>query len=1103
MKQLWIFPLIVVLSQLSTFAQDDWECETTFQQNRLPARATSYSYKTVEDAQAGDRNQSRMRSLNGTWKFQFVERVEDRPTDFVAPDFVADQWSDIPVPSNWELQGHGQSIYTNITYPFTPGIFDPNLKYDWKGPQPPRPPFIYRDNPVGTYLRDFDVPAQWENDSIILHFGGVSSAFYVWVNGKQVGYSQDSCLPAEFDITEYVHPGNNRVAVQVFRWSDGSYLEDQDMWRLSGIQREVLLLAQPKIAINDLDVRTRFDDQLNDATLLIRPSIWVGTNRNDLSGAGANGMGTNHASQPAASLKGWKVTAQLYDAEQHAIIPSPPFASAETIYNERWPARDVTEFAFLKADIPRPRKWSSEDPYLYQLVVSLQDPQGQVVEARSQSIGFRQITISDKSELLVNGEPVKLMGVNRHDHHPVRGKALTREDMRRDVELLKQFNFNAVRTSHYPNDPFFYELCDRYGVYVMDEANIETHHLGGFIPNTPSWTGAILSRVYRMVQRDKNHPSVISWSLGNESGTGPAFAAAAGWIKDFDRSRFIHYEGAQGNPTHPEYVEDNGVGYKSQGWPSMTNGDDRDYVDVISRMYPDLSQLVNMSNNPNLDRPIVMCEYLHAMGNSIGGLGEFWDEIRSAPNLMGGFIWDMIDQGLQKTGPDGQSFYAYGGDFGDVPNDSNFCINGVFASDRTANPHAWECKHVFQPVAFSAADPNTLSNRSVAVQVINRHAFTNLDQYEIRWSVSDDGKVIESGVLPPQDIQPNRTGVVQVPLAGIDMTRRGEVWLRLSVHEKTDRLWCSTGYELAWDQIKLQDGDIPALHVSTSDVAIDITESADRIQVQGETFSLTVDRSNGQLTSYIVNGHEQLAAPMRPNFSRPPIDNDVKAASSADFRKSQSFWKDLPSKMKTESVRVITRNDTSCTIQAIRTFQDKVTLQASYTVFSDGNLMVDVDLDADESLPNLIRLGMTMGVPAQFNRVTYYGRGPWENYPDRKRGALVGLFTAATNSLFHPYVMPQETGNHEDTRWLKLHSTEHETGLQFDGGPTFAFSVWPYSAESIASAHHPFDLTTQGFYTVNIDGLQLGVGGTLSHTLPQYVPGSGPHRLQFQIRASD
>lgn len=1064
--------LVAVIQFLA--AQNDWENEHVFEKNKMDARVTSYSFKNAKDALEGNRNKARVVSLDGTWKFKFVDKSEDRPTDFMASDFKGTGWDEIEVPSNWELEGYGQPIYTNIVYPFTPNILDTTLKYNWRGPQPPRPSKIYRDNPVGSYFRDFEVPAEWKDQSIIIHFGGVKSAFYLWINGKKVGYSQGSCLPAEFDITNFVHPGKNRVAVQVFRWSDGSYLEDQDMWRLSGIFREVLLMAQPKIALNDFYVRTKFDANYQDAKLEIRPSVWV--------------------KEDVDHLDGWNISAMLYDAENDKVLNSPLKTSVKKVYMERWPARDITKWAFMEANIRCPYKWSGENPYLYTLVFTVTNPNGEVVEARSQKIGFRKIEFDKNNELLVNGKVVKIMGVNRHEHDPTTGKAITHEDMRKDVQLLKQFNFNAVRTSHYPNDPYFYELCDEYGIYVMDEANIECHHLGGFIPQQPSWAAPILTRVIRMVERDKNYPCIISWSLGNESGTGPAFAAASGWVHDYDPSRFVHYEGAQGDPSNPAYIEGEAANSVAYRGPAMANPDDMGYVDVISRMYPDLSQLVNLSNSPYIHRPIIMCEYLHAMGNSVGGLSDFWDTIRSKPNLIGGFIWDMIDQGLWKTNDKGERFFAYGGDFGDIPNDHNFCLNGVFSPDRKPHPSAWECKYVFQPVVFEGVD---VANGTI--RIINRFSFTNLDQYEIRWSISENGSPIQSGVLPGLDISPGNFKIVKVPFKKLDYDPSADYWLRLSLHEKTDRLWCKKGFEVAKQQIELKKRNNPEPYQSKSTDKIMVTQNKDQIDVQGESFSLTVSKLNGELVSYKLNDVEQLLSPLRPNFSRPPIDNDIRGANRTSFMESQKVWKDLPDKLITESVKIDSVNAQFVKIDNKLEFQNKIKLQIAYEIFSDGHIVVKMDLNADESLPNLIRIGMTMGIPGSYENATYYGNGPWSTYIDRKKNVEVGEYHSKTDDLFYNYLFPQENGNRTDTRWLELSNNNKKTGLKISGMPLFGFSIWPYSSENITEAKHPYDLVPQGFYTLNIDLAQTAIGGTLSKRLAKYILKPGKYSFQFGI----
>lgn len=1055
--------------------QLDWENELMFEQNKMDARATSYSFDNHQDALIGDRDKSRIKFLNGTWKFHFSERSQDRPKNFFGKDFHSTDWKDIQVPSNWELQGFGQPIYTNIIYPFTPDIANGGTRhYSYMGPHPPQYPYVerYRDNPVGSYYRDFEIPSDWNNQSIILHFGGVRSAFYVWVNGKQVGYSQGSCLPAEFDITDYVTSGKNRVAVQVFRWSDGSYLEDQDMWRLSGIYREVMLMAQPKVSIADLHIRTKFDENLSDAKLEVRPKVWVKENENH--------------------LKDWKITAQLYDADNNKVNELMD-ASIDGIFYERWPQRDITKFAFLETKVKAPRKWSAETPYLYTIVFDVVDPNGKVIESRSQKIGFRKIEFSNKNELLINGVPVKIMGVNRHDHHPVRGKALTREDLEADVKLLKLFNFNAVRTSHYPNDPYFYELCDKYGIYVMDEANIETHHLGSYVPQQANLAIPILRRITRMVERDKNHASIISWSMGNESGTGPAFAAAAGWIKDFDPSRFVHYEGAQGDPTSPFYKEGD-EGQKVFRGDAHANPTDPFYVDVISRMYPEYKQLENLSNSSHINRPIIMCEYAHAMGNSMGGLGAYWDLVRSKPNLIGGYIWDMIDQGLETTNEKGQKYYAYGGDFGDVPNDKNFCINGVFSPDGKPNPHAWEAKYVFQPFTFKGDDA-----KNGNIRVTNRLDFTDLSDYEVRWTFSENGKELQSGVLKNIQVSPNRDKIISVPFKKTNFKEDSDYWITISVHEKINRWWAQKGHEIAKDQILLKARKSPSSYKTKSKSPIAVDENNDAILISGNAFSAKVSKTNGHLISYRVNKTEQLMAPLKPNFYRSPVDNDIRGFNRRQFIKGAKLWENLADNLRVNEVNIV-KEDSQVKVYIKQAYQKQVSLNTLYTFFNDGKLVVKLDLDVDEKAPNLIRFGVTMGVPKAYENTTFYGKGPWENYLDRKRATIIDEFNFKTDNLFYNYIRPQENGNRSDVRWLSL-TSNRKNGLKVTGLPEFGFSIWPYSSKNIEEAGHPYNLKTQGFYTLNLDLVQQGVAETLSEILPQHTIKPGKFSFEFLLES--
>ena len=1029
-------------------AQNDWENERMIEQGKMDARATSYSYATVQAALTGDRSESRMLLLNGDWKFKFSPDSAKRPLSFFETGFNASRWDTLKVPSSWEMKGYGQPIYTNEKYPFTPNE-----------------PFIDRTNPVGSYLRDFNSSKDWNDQRIILHFGGVSSAFYVWLNGQRVGYSQGSRLPAEFDVTDLVKAGKNRLAVQVFRWSDGSYLEDQDMWRLSGIHREVMLLAQPKTALNDFFVKA-------DATghLQVRPRI---------------------LSDALDTSKGWNLSAQLYDATGKPVLEQPMRRGVHSILNEKYPQRDNVPFGLLEATVSNPRTWSAEDPYLYTLIFKLTGKDNQLMEVRRCTVGFRIVEISEKGEVLVNGVAVKMMGVNRHDHDHIEGKALTREDYRRDVELMKQFNFNAVRTSHYPNDPYFYALCDEYGIYVMDEANVESHGVRGQLVNRTSWHYAINDRIFRMVERDKNHPSIISWSLGNETGSGPIHAAAAGWIKSYDPTRFIHYEGAQGDPTHHDYraIE---KGVNSQYWEVMANPNDPPYVDCISRMYSTVAQLKALSEAEHIKRPIVMCEYAHAMGNSLGNMTDYWDLIRSKPNLMGGYIWDWIDQGVLTKNKDGEVYFAYGGDFGDQPNAGNFCLNGVINSDRTPNPKTWACKTIFQPVVFEAVDLE-----AGTVKLINRFNFSNTKNYSIQWKLFEEGVLVQKGKMGVVDVPPGQSRELTIPFQPLENESGKEQWLRLSVHETQNKPWCKAGFEIAKQQFQLKGRDDSPRRL-TSNTKLTSKESDTFIELKGQDFVSKVDKTTGELTSYKVDGDEWIKSPLRPAFWRPQTDNDQKGGKT---HKLMKYWKELAGKLVTQSVD-FKRIDPSIAKIVVSKRADKTELVITYTFSGNGAVEVAMDLDSDPSLPSLPRLGFSMGISSDFATTRYFGKGPWENYIDRCAGAEVGLYEKPTAAMYFEYAMPQENGNRTETRWIEL---EGETGtMRIDGAEPFGFSIWPWSAKNLEEAKHPYDLVEQGFYTLNIDHKQMGVGGTDTWStkalpLEHYRIPSGKYHWSFML----
>lgn len=1040
MKLIHLLGLSTIISATAAPLPNDWENERMFEQGKMRARSTSYSFATASDALNGDRSASRMVSLNGPWKFHFTPDSKDRPADFFKAGFDAKGWDTLAVPSSWEVKGYGQPIYTNAQYPFTPNE-----------------PFIDRINPVGSYLRDFTIPADWSGQRIILHFGGVSSAFYVWVNGEFAGYSQGSRLPAEFDISTLVKSGSNRLAVQVFRWSDGSYLEDQDMWRLSGIHREVLLLAQPRTALNDFFVRADLDANYQNARLRIRPHILADT---------------------LGSAKGWNLTAQLHDPSGKAVFEKPMSVDADKVLNKRYPMRGQMPFGLMEAQVPNPAKWSAEHPNLYTLVFELKDKVGKLVEARSCRIGFRKIEFSPQAELLINGVPVKIMGVNRHDHDAIDGKALTRDDIRRDVELMKRFNINAARTAHYPNDPYFYELCDEYGIYVMDESNVETNGVGGQLVNTPSWQGAILERITRMVERDKNHPSIISWSLGNESGNGPIHAAAAGWIRDYDPTRFIHYEGAQGQPEHPDYN-------KGMWNLYMANPDDPLYVDSISRMYPLIEQLRSLAEAPHISRPIIMCEYAHAMGNSLGNMTDYWKLIRSKPNLIGGYIWDWIDQGLLTTNKEGVAYFAYGGDFGDKPNSSNFCLNGIISSDRMPTAKAIECKYIFQPAVFEAVDL-----QAGAVRIYNRFNFTNIKAYALHWSLLENGESIASGALEAVDCPPGESKVVSVPATTQAFKPGAEYGLRLSLHETADRPWCKAGYEIAKEVLPF-DQPLPAARLNPT---VKPMQGNQGFLLSSGRATAAIDPATGNLIRYEINGKALLAAPLQPAFWRPQTDNDRRASKSHERQKE---WKTLAQKLETDSVAIDGNR-----VVAVRSLE-KTTMKTTYAMAEDGSLEIATEFSADPAWPDLPRLGYTLGVAGGYSDIFYFGKGPWENYIDRNAGAELALHRSPIASMTAHYPMPQETGNRTETRWLAL--TGSAPSLKVNGVEPFEFSIRPWSNENLDQARHTYDLVEQGFWTLNIDHRHMGLGGNNSWSLrglplEHYLIPAGDYQWTFILK---
>ena len=1022
--------LIIILLSTKSFSQsNDWENVDIIAKNKLPARATNYSYSSIDAAIKCKRDNSRLLSLNGLWRFNMVEKSENRPLHFYEGEEYVIKWDEIEVPSCWEMKGYGTPIYTNQKYPFP---FDP--------------PGIKRENPVGSYFRTFTLPDNWLEERVVLHFGGVSSAFYVWVNGKGVGYSQDSRLPAEFDISSFVKNGENTIAVQVFRWSDGSYLEDQDHWRMSGIHREVLLFCQPKISINDFTVRTTFIENSKDANIQIRPEI-LATQRFD-------------------TLE-WRLQAQLYDSLGNEVLQSPTGISLDEIFFEEFPKRDNIHFPLIEAKVNTPAKWSAEKPNLYTLVLSLFDSSGELVEATSCRVGFREVSIKD-GIFLVNNKPVKLCGVNRHDHSQTNGKTVSRQEMLRDVLTMKNNNINAVRTSHYPNDPYFYDLCDMYGLYVFGEANIETHEVGGYFANHIEWQKPFLERVSRMVERDKNHPSIVTWSLGNEAGSGPNFASCAAWVKEFDPTRPVHYEGAQGDPGHPAYLP-----YNSKEHIAMVgrkgNPTDRWYVDMISRMYCTVDELDAMAQSSEIHRPIVMCEYAHSMGNSLGNLQEYWDVIWENDNVMGGFIWDWMDQGILRKDKDGTKWYAYGGDFGDTPNDANFCLNGIVDPDCTPKPQLHEVKYVYQPIKFSMPEDG-----GGIVTIRNRNFFSKLKEFEIRWKVSLNGEDYQSGIFEMPGNLPKETVKLKVPC---DLSNiKGDKWLRVSAHLKNPTKWADKGFEVAKAQFRLPGSSFLKFNFPQNIDELSYDNKKREVIISNENFRVAFNKNTGLLAKYSYKNENLIIKPLVPNFWRPLTDNDQRGW---EVEETLSNWDSIVNNMSVTSFD-IKKENTGINIST-RLKTQEVEIDINYFVFNNGWINVAYKAKMSDEVSEPLRVGMTTGIPKKLNNILFYGKGPHENYSDRCRSAEMGIYSGEIDDFIHQYIFPQENGNHTNVHWLSL--TDDNKGILFVGDQPLSTSVWKYSAHNLLEARHSYELKEAKNNIVNLDFVQAGVGGNTSWTI--------------------
>jgi len=1032
---------MVASASYSVFAQKsenmlpDWENSQVIGINKEPPYYSFMHYPDQQSAFADSTLEVHTpyyQSLDGQWHFHFSKNPAERPKDFYTTAFNDNKWAKIPVPGMWQLEGYGRPIYLNNRYPFHPDY-------------PAHPPLVNADNnSVGSYLTTFTVPQDWDGRDVFIHFDGVESAFYIWVNGEKVGYSQGRMTPAEFNLTPFLKKGKNRLAVEVYQWSDGSYLEDQDMWRYSGIFRPVYLYSTPKEHLEDFFVRSSLDDRYENGLMHITAKV-------------RNSSDDNY---PPATVE-----AYLYD-QQGKLVGNGPIAQTKTITDIPAGTDGIAE---LYAQVPKPEKWTAETPNLYTVVLVLKDANGHVLEAARTTTGFRNIEIKD-GMLLVNGVPVKLKGVNMQDFDPYHGRAVDFKWIEKDVKLLKQANINTVRMSHYPHDPRYYALFDKYGMYVLDEADLESHGMleRELLPGSdPLWTNACVDRMARMIARDKNHPSVIIWSLGNEAGYGENFAIMAAYARAVDPSRPIHYE------------QMNSV------------------ADMVSHMYPTPSDLQHMAMDPTIHKPIFMCEYDHSMGNSTGGLTAYWDLINHYKNLIGGCIWDWVDQGLYKKDAKGKMFWAYGGDYGDVPNDGNFNINGFVNPDRTPHPAYYEIKHVYQYVTFTAGD---LSKGQIMIH--NGYFHASLRNDDIHWSLTQNGQEIQSGVIDTLTTPADGWVRLQLPIKEPMLKAGSEYWLNLKVTLKNKEYWADKGFTVAWDQFKMPWAVAPAPQLGEADgTPVQVDQSGDAISLSGTSFKVVIDKQTGALQSYNWNGKEMINGPLSPNFWRAPTDND-----KAGWRGELDAWKNAGKERKVTSVNVTKQDDQSVMVAVKGTLPvGESTWQVAYTIYENGVVKVEESLTPIGQVPPCIpKIGMTLRIPKEFKTMSWYGRGPQENYIDRQTGATVGIYSGLVGSLWTDYVRPQDNGNRDGVRWVRFTNAAGQ-GLMAVGAPTLSISAWPYSLEDLEQASHIDELPTRDYITVNLDDKQMGVGGIdtwsrNARALPEYrLPADQPYHYTFYL----
>ncbi|HZL11293.1 MAG TPA: glycoside hydrolase family 2 TIM barrel-domain containing protein [Prolixibacteraceae bacterium] len=1017
--------LIACFSQAQTkSAQPFWLNERINEENRLPMHSSFFVFENEQLAKKGDWKQSaNYLNLNGDWKFKWAEKPAELPKDYESTSFDDSGWNKMQVPSTWEVNGYGDPIYINVGYEFE-NIMKPN------------PPIVPMDfNPTGVYRREITISDSWKGKEVILHIGSAKSNLTVWVNGKYVGYGEDGKLPSEFDVTSFMKPGKNLICMRVMRWCDGTYLEGQDFWRLSGIMRDCYLVARNQTHISDYSIITDLDGNYKDAVLNTTLKL-------------------DKAATASAAI-------QLFDGEKVVKEITVSFSNESE----------------KKVSIPvaQPKLWSAEIPTLYKALITLKDNSGAIIEVIPQQIGFRKVEIKD-GLFYVNGQPVLIKGVNRHEVDPISGETISKEAMLKDIKLMKQYNINAVRTCHYPNDEYWYQLCDEYGIYVVDEANNESHGIGyditKTIANQPSWRNAHVARVERMFERDKNHASVVIWSLGNESGNGYNFYECYLWLKQNDAMRPVQYERAIADYN----------GYKTEF-----------NTDIINPMYcnpPTMTEYV--SKNPQPTKPFIMCEYAHAMGNSLGNFKDYWDIIRANPrHFQGGFIWDFVDQGLQKITDKGDTIFAYGGDYGPggLPSSNNFNCNGIFYPNRKPNPHAWEMKKVYQEIHTTLVNPTTIS-------IYNENFFKDLSDVRMEWNLTVNGKLTQTGAIADVNVQPHATKEFSIP---VKLPGEGEAFLNVIYKQKLEKFLVPKDHIVAEEQLLVSGTYKNDMSIApTGNITVKETNAS--IDVSAKGMKISFNKQTGLMEQYVVNGQSYLESTsgLKPAFWRAMNDNDM----GAFFQMRLKLWKTAQGNLKLTDIKT-TQNNNLLTVQTSFELPDVFAkLNIQYIINSKGELEIGQSMIADttkrvassmprffrrnnanalEQIPMLPRFGMNWVLPAGFETIEYYGNGPVENYQDRNYAAPTGIYKQSVAQQFYPYIRPQETGNKTGIRWFEIKNKKGK-GLMIQSDILLSMSALHFYDADLDDGdqkhqRHSGELKQRPETQLHIDLAQMGVGG--------------------------